>query len=205
MRTFHICVASLVMVFALLAIFSCKSAKVTPTPIPEKKQLSRDISGIGVLSASELADFFIQNNPDIPREQIEQLAQYYIDEGQKEHINSDAAFAQMCLETGFLRFGNLVTPEMHNYAGLGAIDASRPGEYFPSEEVGVRAHIQHLHAYATTKDVPLNEPLVDNRYKYVQPRGKAKTIYQLSGTWAADEHYGEKISNLLDAMLKLHK
>ena len=33
--------------------------------------------------------------------------------------NSDVAFAQMCLETGFLRFGGLVTMDMNNFCGLG--------------------------------------------------------------------------------------
>jgi len=48
------------------------------------------------------------------------LASFYVAEGDAVGINSDVAFIHMCLETGFLRFGNLVTPDMHNYCGLGA-------------------------------------------------------------------------------------
>ena len=61
----------------------------------------------------------------------------------------------------------------------------------------MRAHIQHLHAFAT-KDKKLRNKLVDPRYKYVQPRGKAPTVWKLAGTWAMDKNYGNK----LDALLK---
>jgi len=97
--------------------------------------------------------------------------------------------------TGFLKFGGLVTADMHNYCGLGAIDKNNPGEIFPNEQMGVRAHIQHLHAYGST--ATLKNELVDRRYKYVQPRGKAPSIFELAGTWAADKLYGEKLETLL--------
>jgi hypothetical protein len=124
------------------------------------------------------------------------MASYYIEEARKEGINSDVAFVQMCLETGFLKFGGLVTGDMHNYCGLGAIDSSQRGERFPTEEIGVRAHVQHLHAYALT--TPLKGELVDPRYKYVQPRGKAPDIFGLAGTWASDKAYGQKLDALLE-------
>ena len=77
------------------------------------------------------------------------------------------------------------------------MNKKNPGEKFPSETIGVRAHIQHLHAFAT-KDKKLRNKLVDPRYKYVQPRGKAPTVWKLAGTWAMDRNYGNK----LDALLK---
>jgi hypothetical protein len=87
---------------------------------------------------------------------------------------------------------------MHNYCGLGAIDTSRPGEWFPNEQMGVRAHIQHLHAYGTTG--LLRQQVVDPRYRFVNPRGKAYEIYQLTGTWAADREYGAKLDSLLSGL-----
>ena len=104
----------------------------------------------------------------------------------------------MCLETGFLRFGGLVTADMNNFCGLGAINAENPGLVFPDEQTGVRAHIQHLKAYASAE--PLNLPAVDPRYRYVNPKGKAPHIYNLAGTWAADPAYGHKIDQLLRRM-----
>ena len=90
---------------------------------------------------------------------------------------------------------------MHNYCGLGSIDAAHPGERFATRQLGVRAHIQHLQAYGT-KTAILKNPLVDKRYKWVQPRGKAETIFQLAGTWAVDPDYGKKLDVLLSRMEK---
>lgn len=130
------------------------------------------------------------------------FAKTYIAEAQAEGINSDVAFAQMCLETGFLRFGGLVTPDMHNYCGLGAMNAENPGCVFETEQLGVRAHIQHLQAYATTEDVKLNNPLIDPRYNWVHKTKFIKTIDELSGTWATDPNYAIKIERLLSQMEK---
>lgn len=167
---------------------------------PEPKVISRNLSDEGVLSANELYLYFMEQNPEADREMIIRMSGYYIEEAETEGINSDCAWAQMCLETGYLRFGNLVTPEMHNYCGLGAIDADNRGEVFETEQLGVRAHIQHLHAYATTEENVLKNELLDKRYKWVRPRGKAPTIFELAGTWAADRAYGEKLDSILTKM-----
>ena len=184
-----------------LIFYSCRTLPSTPeeTQAPEKLELSRRLLGQGQLSADQLASFFISRNPEADRDNIKQFAQYYIDEAAAEGINSDAAFAQMCLETGFLRFGGLVQPEFHNYCGLGAMDAEHPGEVFETEELGVRAHIQHLQAYATTADVELHKELVDPRYNWVHKTKFIETIYQLAGTWATDPQYGQKLeANLVN-------
>ena len=87
---------------------------------------------------------------------------------------------------------------MNNFCGLGAIDKNNPGLAFATEKDGVIAHIQHLHAYGTTRK--LNGKLIDSRYKYVNPRGKAPSVYELSGTWASDKQYGQKLANLLSLL-----
>lgn len=174
-------------------LFSCMS-------IPQKNQISRSITGKSILTSSQLTAFFLDNNPNADKKQIARLSKYYIIESNMEGINSDVAFAQMCLETGYLTFGNLVTPDMHNYCGLGAIDQNNKGERFETEQEGVRAHIQHLHAYATTNDKVLKNKLIDKRYKWVNPRGKAPTIFELAGTWASDKEYGIKLDKILSKM-----
>lgn len=184
-----------------LLFFSC-----TTTRSPKQAGTSSDlkvspvIAEAGVKSASQLVDFFMSRNPQGNREQVTRLAHYYVAEAAAEGINSDVAFVQMCLETGFLRFGGLVTPEMNNFCGLGAIDETKRGEWFPTEQIGVRAHIQHLHAYGTTGK--LKGELVDNRYKYVNPRGKSPDVFGLAGTWAADKAYGQKLWTLLTILDK---
>ncbi len=155
----------------------------------------REIESLGICSAEELTSFFIRQNKAADKEKVMRLAGYYVEEGLIEGINSDIAFSQMCLETGFLRFGGLVTADMNNFCGLGSINESNRGEVFETEQLGVLAHIQHLKAYATDK--PLIKPLADPRYKYVSPKGKAPTIHQLTGNWATDPDYGNKLENLL--------
>ncbi|MDR1099683.1 MAG: cell wall hydrolase, partial [Treponema sp.] len=72
-----------------------------------------------------------------------------------------------------------------------------PGEVFPEPRIGVRAHIQHLKAYAT--ETPLNQELVDPRYRWVR-YGSSPAIQGLAGTWAADRAYGEKLKNILERL-----
>lgn len=161
--------------------------------------VSRSIIGKPTKSARELEAFFLMNNSDIPLQDLREITECYIEECAIEGINSDVAFCQMCLETGYLRFGNLVTKDMHNYCGLGAIDADNKGCVFATVRQGVRAHVQHLHAYATV-DAVLTQELIDPRYKYVLPRGKAQDVFALSGTWAADREYGAKLDRLLSLL-----
>ncbi len=151
-----------------------------------------------VKNEQSLVTFFMQENSLANKEKVERLAKLYIEESILEGVNSDIAFAQMCLETGFLRFGGLVTEDMNNFCGLGAIDETQRGNIFATEQEGVRAHIQHLKAYGSAE--PLNMPLVDPRYKWVNPKGKAPTVHGLAGTWAADTQYGIKLEGLLSRM-----
>ncbi|MBP5441826.1 MAG: glucosaminidase domain-containing protein [Treponema sp.] len=180
---------------SVLAITSCVS-------LGHRQPISRNLSGTAIKNQKQLTKFFMKQNPEADKKQVKRLAKLYVEEGLAEGINSDCAFVQMCLETGFLRFGNLVTPEMHNYCGLGAIDENNRGESFETEQLGVRAHIQHLHAYATTEEFQLANELIDRRYKWVQPRGKAPTVFELAGTWAADREYGNKLDVLLSRLEK---
>ena len=181
---------------AAFIFYSCTSLPRKPKHI----ELSKKIMDTGCLSADRLTNYFMSRNPEADRAHIREFAQYYIDEALVEGVNSDVAFAQMCLETGYLRFGGLVQPEFHNYCGLGAMDAEHPGEKFETEELGVRAHIQHLQAYGTTEDVKLVKELVDPRYNWVHKTKYVEDIYGLAGTWAADPLYGQKLETVLTNM-----
>ncbi len=169
-------------------------------PQEEQKKILRTIYSAGIKNAESLYKFFIAKCPDGNKAKAKKIAKLYITECQTEGINSDIAFVQMCLETNYLRYGNLVTKDKNNFCGLGAIDKNTPGLKFKSMKEGVRAHIQHLHAYGTTEDIPLKNELVDPRYKFVKPRGKATDIFGLAGTWAADKEYGAKLDRLLSEL-----
>ncbi|QEJ96457.1 glucosaminidase [Treponema phagedenis] len=178
----------------LLCIFFCFSCKSVPPAVPQY------IMGEGKLREKHFIAFFKSQNIPFDAQDLQALAEFYISESRIEGINADVAFAQMCLETGFLQFGGLVTREMNNFCGLGSIGADQPGEVFDSVQLGVRAHIQHLKAYASP--APLVMEVIDPRYKYVNPKGKAPTIYGLTKTWAQDPDYGKKLENLLHRMYK---
>lgn len=158
------------------------------------------IMGRGLTDLDGLVSFFLENNPDADVQRVERIAAIYMEESQLEGVSWDIAFVQMCLETGFLCFGGLVTEDMNNFCGLGAVSPQQPGIYFDDERTGIRAHIQHLKAYASTE--PLVEELVDPRFHLVQPRGRAPDIYGLAGTWAADPEYGRKLESMLEVLYR---
>ncbi|MDR2802770.1 MAG: glucosaminidase domain-containing protein [Treponema sp.] len=167
------------------------AAPIRPT-IPASPEF---ILGRGAVDSEKLAKFLLAANPEIDEPFAHNFARLYVEEAAVEGVNHDIAFSQMCLETGFLSFNGLVKPEMNNFGGLGAIGPGQEGESFPSPQIGVRAQIQHLKAYATEE--PPRQAIVDPRYRWVR-YGSAPTIFKLSGSWAADVEYGEKIKRVLD-------
>jgi hypothetical protein len=137
---------------------------------------------------------FLKNNNESALIQFPDLPKLYREEANIEGVNYDIAFCQMCLETGFLRFGTDIKPQQNNFAGLGAVGGGFQGASFPSARMGVRAHIQHLKAYASLE--PLVQEQVDPRFRFVT-RGVAPSINQLSGRWSADLDYGTKITSII--------
>ncbi|OUL21446.1 N-acetylmuramoyl-L-alanine amidase [Nostoc sp. 106C] len=137
---------------------------------------------------------FLRNNNENALVQFPDIPKLYREEASAEGINYDIAFCQMCVETGFLRFGGDIRPEQNNFAGLGTIGGSSQAASFESARIGVRAHIQHLKAYASLE--PLVNEVVDPRFRFVT-RGIAPLIDQLSGRWSADLDYGAKITAML--------
>ena len=132
---------------------------------------------------------------------IEWLTQLYLDEGEREGMRGDIAFCQACKETAYFTYGGDVQWYQNNYCGLGATGGV-PGLSFPDATTGVRAHIQHLHAYAVGDAGALRQPLVDPRYRYVVSAGKhAETWTGLNGQWAVPGvGYGESILALYAEM-----
>ena len=168
-----------------------QSQKPTPTSIIYSK---------GVFPPEKLAEYLKQNNPKLPKQETYSIALMYIEEAKKEGINHDIAFSQMCLETGFLKFGGDVDPGQNNFCGLGVTGGGVKGLSFDDKRSGIRAHIQHLKAYASTDN--LNQKLVDQRFHYVK-RGIAKNVNELAGKWAMDKHYGSKITNIISRIENL--
>ncbi len=137
---------------------------------------------------------FLKNNNENALKDFPDLPKLYREEAAIEGVDYDIAFCQMCLDTNFLRFDGLVNASQNNFSGLGAIGGGISGASFPSARIGVRAQIQHLKAYASLE--PLVQEVVDPRFRFVT-RGIAPLVEQLSGRWAADPQYGQKILAIL--------
>ena len=151
------------------------------------------IMGLGQTSEVQMM-MFLKSNNEGAIAQFPELPRLYREEGTTEGVNYDIAFCQMCVETGFLQFGSDIKPGQNNFGGLGDAAGTADGAIFPSARIGVRAHIQHLKAYAST--APLVQGLVDPRFRFVA-RGVAPLVGQLSGRWAADPQYGKKVISLV--------
>ncbi|MDZ8023812.1 MAG: N-acetylmuramoyl-L-alanine amidase [Nostoc sp. DedQUE11] len=155
-------------------------------------QLDRVMSN-GNTSEVQL-QLFLRNNNENALAKFPDISKLYREEAGIEGVNYDIAFCQMCVETGFLRFGGDIKPEQNNFAGLGAIGGGSEAASFPSARIGVRAHVQHLKAYASLE--PLVQEVVDPRFRFVT-RGIAPLIDQLSGRWSADLDYGARITAMV--------
>ena len=163
------------------------------------------IIGTPLASQEQCVDYLLSVNPTpaisvTPRE----LVSYYYEEGTREGIRPDVAFAQALKETGFFRYGGTVTPDQNNYCGLGTTSATVKGAYFATSQLGVRAHIQHLLAYASTRE-PI-QPVVDPRYDLVRNVYGTNTLghwQDLNGRWAVPgDSYGQSILSMFRAILR---
>lgn len=135
---------------------------------------------------------------------IEQFAQIVYEEAQAEGIRAEVVFAQCMLETGFLKYGGDVLPNQYNFAGIGATGAVH-GASFENVRVGVRAHVQHLKAYASLDG--LTQQCVDPRFNLVA-RGCAQYVEWLGMKenpkgygWASAKNYGPNIVNMVINLL----
>lgn len=151
------------------------------------------IMGRGITSDIQMLMFLKANNESATTD-YKDLPRYYRDEAKEEGVNHDVAFCQMCLETSYLRFPGNLRPEDNNFGGIGAVGNGSGGISFADPRMGVRAHIQHLKAYASTE--PLKNLSIDPRFGFVR-RGIAPLVVNLSGRWDADPRYGDKITAIM--------
>lgn len=171
------------------------------------------IMGATQVSAKQMARFFIRkkgsnsyNNylnllgdrKDRAPQNIEDFCQQYIDECTKEGVRAEVAFCQAIKETGYLTYTGDAPPTYFNYCGLGVTGAGIDGPDFEYSWKGMRAHIQHLKAYASKN--PLNEECVDPRYNYIK-HGCAPNVEDLGGKWAPSLQYGYEINNIISDLL----
>ena len=163
------------------------------------------IMGKAAATAGQMASYLKKKNPSVPQTVLDMIP-LYISEGEAEGVRGDIAFAQSCLETGNFTFsGSAVNLKQNNFCGLGVTQRGKTGLSFDTPQLGIRAQIQHLKAYASTDR--LRNVLADPRFRYVK-RGCAPYVEWLGQKenpqgkgWAAGEKYGEKILSILKAIV----
>lgn len=156
------------------------------------------ILGASEVSPEAMAAFVARRNPDFDP----QVAEAFHTVGARYGIRGDIALCQAIIETGWFRFdgGTAVTPDQHNYCGMGVTVRGEKGCTFESVEQGVTALIQHLYAYCCTGPLPDGEPLLDPRYNLVA-RGVAPNWEDLVGRWAMNPNYTADILSLYSHLL----
>ena len=157
-------------------------------------------------TAGQMKSYLKKKNPSVAQSVLDMIP-LYLSEGEAEGVRGDIAFAQSCLETGNFTFsGSAVSLKQNNFCGLGVTQRGRTGLSFDTPQLGIRAQVQHLKAYAST-DALINER-IDPRFRYVK-RGCAPYAEWLGQKenpqgkgWAAGEKYGEKILSILKAIME---
>ena len=128
------------------------------------------------------------------------------DEAVAEGVSPELLFAQVMKETAWLQFGGDVTIGQFNFGGLGATGGGAAGASFPSVQIGLRAQVQHLRAYADSSATPqaLSHSLVDPRFTYVR-KGSAVYVEHLGiqenpqrTGWATARSYGNDLASMID-------
>ncbi len=153
------------------------------------------IMGPAFAVLEQLEGYVRRVNPDAP-----EVARLYLELATPLGVRGDLAYAQAIHETDFFRYTGVVQPEQNNFSGIGATGPGNPGASFATPEEGVLAHLQHLYAYATTAPLPEGMELMDPRFDLVE-RGSTTHTGDLSGRWAADDRYGQKVDRHLAGIL----
>jgi probable enterotoxin B len=177
---------------------------------------TQNIMGESEISQNSIKNFF--NSLNIKDYKlsvsIDEFINIAYEEASMEGVRGDIVVAQAFLETGYFKYGDgkgIVQPEDNNFAGIGATGQANLRNTFKDVREGLRAQVQHLKAYAST--APLNNTVIDPRFKYVT-RGSAKTLAELNGKWAypgyntknytsleaafeAGDTYGQKIYSII--------
>jgi len=187
------------------ALKSAKWVMIEPIASPlvteKEKATSVTITGKAEVTQRQMIRFLKRRNPN-PKLNctITDIVKLYYEEAEREGIRPDIAMCQAFKETGFFNYGGDVIPAQNNYCGLGTTGGGVKGAFFDTPQLGVRAHIQHLMAYTTTKKPSL--AIVDPRYEHIVKNrpdlfGSVHTWTGLNGQWAVPgTHYGQDILNL---------
>jgi hypothetical protein len=180
------------------------------------------IMGQSTLTAAELVNWYTANDPpSLPYRAtgatLQQLAQMFVDEGNRYNVRGDIAFAQSVVETAWFNFPDYgqVRTYNNNFAGIGACDSCGNGFQFSTALAGVRGQMQLLRNYAdinsrTTNipDAPIPElwgstPATANyNFDHYFAKGWAPLWNNMgNGNWATAPDYATVVLRVYNQML----
>ncbi len=185
------------------ATLTAREIKQEQTVTPTEPTGYHSIAGEAVATAAQMVAYIKAKRPGVEQSVID-IIPLYISEGKVEGIAGDIAFAQSCVETGNFAFPAetcAVTLAQNNFAMMGVTATFAKGESFATPQIGIRAQIQHLKAYANSE--PLQKECVDPRF-YLVSRGSAPYVEWLGQQenpkgkgWATAKGYGDRILAVL--------
>lgn len=131
------------------------------------------------------------------------LVDIYYEQSTKIGINPVIAYAQMAHETGFLykvKSAAGLDASYHNPCGLkisqGGGDLDKNAHMrFKNWQDGISAHLDHLALYAGARSYPKKDTLDPRHFSYLL--STAKTVEELSGKWAPNKEYGNKLKTYI--------
>lgn len=172
---------------------------------------SPTILGLPTLTPDNIKAFWAKSGKGQPAQlhaPIDEIIDLYIKYGIEEGVRSDIAFAQALQETGY--FSNPDTDQRNNYAGIDHPGGAKDQDiaHFPTPQLGVLGHIQHLKNWATNND---DNALVYHEFDditVVKSSGKsmklsdqihngaggATTWYKMGLSYAADGNYWSHVA-----------
>src|SRR4051794_30619723 len=207
---------------ALLAVLLVALAGCVPSPSDGSPgSAGVPVIGLSRLSADQLVAFYNSRAHGPFRAQdvsLQELAQMFVDEGNRYQVRGDIAFAQSIVETGWFNYpdcdGCLLHPDSHNYAGIGACPTCGNGYGFRTPLAGVRAQIQLLRNMAdatsrasTIPDLPVPElwgldpATAIARFDNYSFKGRAPLWNDMSGVWATSPSYASTVLGVYNQML----
>jgi hypothetical protein len=157
-----------------------------------------DIIGSGRATNRMMFDYIRKYNTRIGSEKLMYIVDSYINESYREGVNHDIAFAQMCHETNFLKFGGDVYAVQNNFSGLETMNYDSYWACFFTIRDGIRAHVQHLKALSSKHS--LSGKCIDPRFDVVT-RGSAKTVRDLNAKLMPG--YGKAVELKIEALLQM--
>lgn len=185
------------------ATLTAREVKEEQPGTPTEPEGYHSIAGEAVATAAQMVAYIKAKRPDVEQSVIDMIP-LYLTEGKTEGIAGDIAFAQSCIETGNFAFPSdtcAVTLAQNNFAMMGVTATFAKGESFSTPQIGIRAQIQHLKAYANSE--PLGGECVDPRFHLVS-RGSAPYVEWLGQPdnpqgkgWATAKGYGARILAVL--------